>query len=305
MWKNRALPTASSVSRSASAGGQSPGRFRERIPLLYSLNQSERESSLDGRVTADQREPSDTDKTGSSGQEARDQRSGDVVVGIPAYNEEVAIGSTVLLASHFADEVIVVDDGSSDQTAKIAERAGATVIRHRQNRGKGSAIRTLFDYTQAIEYEALVLIDGDGQHLPTDIPRVTEPVLNDDADLVIGSRYIDSSFDTETPLYRRFGQLAFDHALRWISETPFSDTQSGFRSFSPEAVRELVPQSNGITVESEISSKAAESDLDIEEIPIRVRYDGVDGQTYNSISHGLVVVMFLLRKVKDKYAFSR
>lgn len=273
--------------------------------MPQALTQSEEGSSLSERVESEERETPPDSGAASSVREAEDQRNGDVVVGIPAYNEEVAIGSTVLLASNFADEVIVVDDGSADETARIAERAGATVIEHPQNRGKGSAIRTLFDYTRAIEYDALVLLDGDGQHIPTDIPKVTEPVLNDDADLVIGSRYIDGSFSTETPIFRRFGQLAFDHALRLLSEVPCSDTQSGFRSLSPEAVRELTPQSNGITVESEMVSRAAEADLDIAEIPIQVRYDGIDGQTYNSISHGLFVITFLLRKAKNKYAFSR
>lgn len=134
-----------------------------------------------------------------------------VIAGIPTYNEEIAIGSIVHQVHAYADLVIVVDDGSSDQTVPIARAAGATVIEHAENRGKGGAMRTLLDHVQSTDAEpdALVVLDGDGQHVPADIPDVVEPVLDDECDIAIGSRYLGDG-GTETPLYRRVGQRVLD-----------------------------------------------------------------------------------------------
>src|SRR6056297_877486 len=131
------------------------------------------------------------------------------LVAIPAYNESTAIGSTVLSTKALVDDVLVADDGSSDATAEIAKRAGATVIEHEENRGKGGAIKTIFRHAERTGHDAVVLIDGDGQHLPADIPDVVTPVLEDESELVIGSRYLEAD-ETETPLYRRLGQKTLD-----------------------------------------------------------------------------------------------
>jgi len=149
----------------------------------------------------------------------------DTLIAIPAYNESTAIGSTVLAAKSVSRHVLVVDDGSSDETASLAKRAGATVIEHDENCGKGGAIKTIFQYVRDTHYEALVLIDGDGQHLPEDIPDVVEPVLSNEqeAEMVIGSRYMDSK-QTETPLYRRFGQKTLDTLTTGSSGAALTDT---------------------------------------------------------------------------------
>ncbi len=100
-----------------------------------------------------------------------------LIVGIPTYNEEIAIGSIVVESQQYADEVIVVDDGSSDNTVRIARNAGATVIEHEENKGKGGALQTLLGSVDDRDIDGLVLIDGDGQHIPEDIPEVARPVL--------------------------------------------------------------------------------------------------------------------------------
>lgn len=223
-----------------------------------------------------------------------------VIVGIPAYNESVTIGSVVLQARRHADEVVVVDDGSSDDTVTIAEDSGATVIEHEENQGKGKAIRTLLAHVQDAELDVLVLLDGDGQHLPSDIPPVAAPVLDGTSDIAIGSRYVEKN-DTETPAYRRFGQRVLDFLTLGSSGTNLSDTQSGFRALSPDAVSKLNIRTDGMGVESEMIASAVEHELSVVEIPIDVRYDGVDGQTHHPLRHGLMVATFVLQLIRDRH----
>ena len=224
-----------------------------------------------------------------------------IVVGIPAYNEEVGIGSTVLSAQRYAEHVIVVDDGSSDGTASIAQKAGATVIEHETNQGKGGAIQTLFEYSRTVEFDVLVLMDADGQHVTGDIHSVANSVLEDDSDLVIGSRYISPSEDDETPAYRRFGQKVLDYLTIHSSDVSLTDTQSGFRALSAETVETIRLRTNGIGVESEMVDQAVRNGLSIREVPIDVRYKGIDGQTYNPIHHGSIVALYLVQLVRDRH----
>lgn len=228
-------------------------------------------------------------------------RSGSVVVGIPTYNEAVCIGSVVAGASQHADEVLVIDDGSTDRTAAVADAAGATVLEHETNRGKGAAVRTLFEHIRSMECDAVVLLDGDGQHDPSQIPDVVQPVLEDDADIVIGSRYLDGSNGGETPQYRRFGQRVLDLLLLGSSRRKVSDSQSGFRALAPTAVEDITLNADSYGVESEMIDAAIQNGLEIVEQPIDVRYDGLDGQSQNPFRHGLAVIMFLLTLVRDRH----
>jgi len=236
----------------------------------------------------------------ASEQEHLDAVSDTVVAGIPTYNEEIAIGSVISGAQQYADEVVVVDDGSTDNTVQIARSVGATVIEHEENKGKGGAIRTLLQYTTNTDVDSLVVLDGDGQHLPEDIPDVTEPVLEGDCDISIGSRYVDQE-ETETPLHRRFGQRVLDYLTLGSSGENLSDTQSGFRAFSSEAASRLTLRTDVMGVESEMISEAVDRELDIEEVPIDVRYEGVDGQTHNPLKHGLSVATFVTKLIRDRH----
>lgn len=242
----------------------------------------------------------DSDQESDRSGAARTPSTDQIVVGIPAYNEEIGIGSTILAAQQHCSTVIVVDDGSVDDTVSIATQTDAVVLQHDENIGKGGAIRTIFEYVADYEFDALVLMDGDGQHLPTEIPAVAEPVVEDDADVAIGSRYIETN-RTETPLYRRFGQRVLDVLTTGSTRSELTDTQSGFRAFSRDAVAELSLTTDGIGIESEIVSEATAKDLALTEVPINVRYQGIDGQTYNPLQHGLTVVLFILQLVRDRH----
>src|SRR5205809_2660836 len=128
-----------------------------------------------------------------------------IVASIPAYNEGPTIGSVVLKARQFASEVVVNDDGSTDDTANTAALAGANVIRHPTNMGYGAAIKTCLDYARGSGADILVILDGDGQHRAELIPLVAAPVVKGEADVSIGSRFLNPGTSEGVPRYRRFG----------------------------------------------------------------------------------------------------
>ena len=149
-----------------------------------------------------------------------------VVAIIPAYNEEKALADVIGKTLDYVDEVIVVDDGSSDKTSEVAVEAGARVIKHSVNLGKGEALKSGF---KAIEGDSIIItIDGDGQHNPNEIPDLVRPIIEDSADLVNGSRYMNGP-EENTPAYRRVGQKVLDIATNISAGTKVTDSQSGFR----------------------------------------------------------------------------
>lgn len=222
-----------------------------------------------------------------------------VAVVIPAYNEERFIGSVVLQTLQHADAVIVVDDGSTDATAQIAEAAGAQVVRHPKNQGKGIALNTGFRAARALGPQVVVTLDADGQHSPEEMTRVVAPVLEDKADIVVGSRYLDKK--SRVPLHRVWGHMAFNLVNRLASGVSLSDSQSGFRAFSPSALRVISFQSNGFSVESEMQFLAQKHDLRITEIPITVHY--YDSPKRSVIVQGLKVLKGIWRLVKQHRPF--
>lgn len=213
---------------------------------------------------------------------------------IPALNEEISIGSMVIKTKKYANRVIVVDDGSTDNTAEIARLAGADVIVHSKNRGKGEALKTGFRAACQNGTKIIVTIDADGQHDPSDIPKVVEPILSRKFDMVIGSRYLNGN---NIPLYRRIGQKILDHATNMNSGTYVTDTQSGFRAFAANAIPIFRFGQNGFSIESDMLAEAASAGLKIKEVDIGVRYD-VDCSTENPIKHGLKVLVNILQDME-------
>lgn len=221
----------------------------------------------------------------------RDGNRDNSVVVIPAYNEERFIGSVVLQARRRAADVIVVDDGSSDNTAAIAEAAGATVLRQSPNQGKGVALAAGFCEAAALDPDVVLTVDADGQHVVAEIDRVAGPVLRGEADIVIGSRYLENSSDV--PGHRILGHRFFNFMTNQASGISVTDSQSGFRAFSPAALRAINFKSEGFSVESEMQFIANEHDLRIVEAPVTIHYR--DKAKRPVIAHGLMVLNGLLR----------
>lgn len=210
-----------------------------------------------------------------------------IVVVIPCYNEEIAIGSIVLRSLKYAEKVLVIDDGSRDRTAEVARMAGAEVLVHGTNLGKGASIRDAFQYIK-MKPDIVVLIDGDGQHNPDEIPILVKPILSKEADIVNGSRFI-ANKGNKVPLYRRFGQTVLTTMTNIGTKQKLSDSQNGFRAFSRNSFEHFALNQKGMAIESEMLIDAANANLKIVEVPIEVRYD-VDGSTYNPIKHGFSVL---------------
>jgi len=225
-----------------------------------------------------------------------------VVVGIPAFNEENTIGRVVLESQKFADAVVVCDDGSADLTGEIAERLGATVIRHERNLGYGAAIKSLFASARELGADVLVTLDADGQHVPSEIPNVVKPVVEGTADLAIGSRFVDASGNAEMPLYRRFGARLITKLVNGSSKKGVSDAQSGFRAYNRQALEHLGIFEAGMGASIEILLEARKNDLKICEVPSSCKYNNgeVATSTENPVAHGMGVVMSIIRLVVEE-----
>jgi glycosyltransferase involved in cell wall biosynthesis len=218
-----------------------------------------------------------------------------VLAGIAAYNEARYVGSIVLQARKYVDEVIVIDDGSTDNTASVAELAGATVVRHAENRGKGAAIQSILAEAKKRNPDVLVLLDADAQHDPNEIPVLIKPI-SEGFDLVIGSR---EAQEDRTPRYRRIGKKVIFRSSRFASGTNVYDSESGFRALSAKAINELELQANGFAVESEMITFAADKELKITEVPISNIYTK-DGSTLHPIRHGIDVLSRIIVMVSER-----
>lgn len=216
-----------------------------------------------------------------------------IVAVIPAYNEERFIGSTVLKTRRHAQHVVVVDDGSTDATAQVAKAAGALVVSHPVNRGKGAALNSGFVQALELAPDVVVTIDADGQHQPPEMATVAAPIAWGQADIAVGSRYLRR--ECHIPRHRVWGHRLFNVLTNTASGVPVGDSQSGFRAFSPRAARALIFRSNGFSVESEMQFLAREHDLIIREVPITITYQ--DRPKRPAIAHGLQVLNGLLRIV--------
>ncbi|MDP6869365.1 MAG: glycosyltransferase family 2 protein [Candidatus Poseidoniaceae archaeon] len=223
-----------------------------------------------------------------------------VVAGLPMYNEEETIGTVITKVLEHVDEVICVDDGSSDSSARIAESCGAKVHRHRINRGYGGALKTLFSVAKEMDADALIILDSDGQHDTEDIPQLISPILSGDADFVIGSRFINGGSSQEMPAYRRLGIKVITAASNLSSDLDIKDTQSGFRAFSKLALDRLRFDAEGMELSLEMLEDAHEKNLKIKEVPTIIRYDVPKGSNFTAISHGFTVLTWALLSLSQK-----
>ena len=217
-----------------------------------------------------------------------------ITVGIPAYNEEKNIAKIIVKLKKTVDQIIVCDDGSTDSTSEIAESLGATVVKHAKNSGYGMAIRSIFLKSREINADILVTLDADGQHKIEDINKIIKPVVDGEADISIGSRFLKE--DSNTPGYRKLGVKIITKVTNSSLSEKITDAQSGFRAYSNKVLQSLTPADSGMGISTEILIKSSSLGLKIVEVPTEIQYEG-DTSTQNPVSHGTEVLMSTLKYI--------
>jgi glycosyltransferase involved in cell wall biosynthesis len=215
-----------------------------------------------------------------------------VVVAIPCYNEEKFIADVVRGVKKHAEHVIVVDDGSSDGTAWAAEEAGALVIRHSTNLGPGAAARSCLQAGLEAGADILVTLDGDGQHNPDEIPEVLASLLEGEADLVIGSRFLGK--ENNVARYRKFGIDVITFLYNVGAGEGISDAQSCFRAYSRQALEALRITEDGFGFSVETLVQARRAGLRIREASISCVYHE-HSHSANPVLHGVGVALMVLK----------
>lgn len=215
------------------------------------------------------------------------------IAAMPAYNESHVIAEVILGCKKHVDKVVVIDDGSSDNTAEIAHSAGAYVVRHNQNLGYGAALKSCFNTARELGADAMVLIDSDGQHNPEEITKLLAP-LTQGFDLVIGSRFVNGN-GKNVPTYRKVGMKVLDFATHMAGGIKVTDSQSGFRAYGKKAIEKIRFFGDNMSAGSEILLKAKDLNLKFTEVEIHCKYDIEDCSTQNPVSHGLRVLIDILK----------
>ena len=215
-----------------------------------------------------------------------------ITIGLPAYNEEKNIASVITKLKKITDSIIVCDDGSSDMTSEISKNLGAVVISHKKNMGYGAALRTIFQKSVELDSDILVTFDADGQHRIEDINKILQPLENNEADVVIGSRFLDN--ESKIPNYRKIGIKVITKVTNASLKKKLTDSQSGFRAYNKQALTQISPSEMGMGISTEILIKASNKGLRIAEIPITILYHD-DASTHNPVSHGTSVLVSTIK----------
>ena len=222
-----------------------------------------------------------------------------IAIGLPAFNEEKNIGKIVAELLEKSYSVIVCNDGSSDSTGIIAEKMGAIIVNHKRNLGYGAAIGSLFKKAKECEFDILVTFDADGQHRISDIEKVIDPIKNNLADIVIGSRFLGDE-KTEMPKYRKIGVKVITNLVNSQTGKKITDSQSGFRAYSKKIFSEINLSESGMGVSTEILIKANQKKIKITEIPIKILYDG-ETSKHNPVSHGTSVMLSTMKFISIEH----
>lgn len=227
-----------------------------------------------------------------------------VVVMIPAYNEEKTIGEVIRqIPRHGADnvEVLVIDDGSKDKTVQVAKLAGAErILSHRTNLGLGITFKDGINEALRMGADIIVNLDADGQFFPQDIPRLIQPVIDHQADMVTCSRFKDPRYLPQMPKIKIFGNKLFAKVLNRFLKHNFSDTQCGFRAYSREAALHLVLFSK-FTYTQEVFIDLIKKGFRIIEIPCKIKgeREGKSRVVKNVLDYGLKVSLIIIRSTRD------
>ena len=217
-----------------------------------------------------------------------------IVVGIPAFNEEKNIAKIIVKLQKVADSIIVCNDGSTDLTKEICEKMGVEVINHPKNLGYGAGIRSIFLKAADMDSDILVTFDADGQHRIEDIASVIEPITKNNADIVIGSRFLKDENSENVPKYRKIGIKAITSITDSVTNLKLTDSQSGFRAYTKKVLQEIIPSDKGMGVSTEILIKASQKKFKVQEVPIKILYEG-ETSTHHPVSHGASVIFSTMK----------
>jgi len=215
-----------------------------------------------------------------------------ITIGIPAFNEEKNIGKMIISLKKIVDDIIVCDDGSTDLTAEIAEGLGAKVISHKKNMGYGEAIKSIFNEAKKKKSDILVTFDADGQHRPEDIRNITKPIIDQQAEIVIGSRFLKN--ETDMPNYRKIGVKVLTKVTNMSIKENLTDSQSGLRAYHKKVLQNINLTDSGMGISTEILIKSHQNKFVIVEVPIQILY-GKDTSTHNPVSHGTSVLLSTIK----------
>ena len=209
---------------------------------------------------------------------------------IPAYNAQRTVAKVIAEARQYIEPVIVIDDGSKDSTGEVAKAGGAIVLRHNVNRGKGAALKTGFAWALDQQFDAVITLDADGQHLPAEIPKFLQA---NDADLLIGGRA--HLFHEMLPRRRNANRFSA-WCIAKCSGAMITDSQSGFRRYSARLLRAIKLHTDGFDMESEVIVLAGKRGFRIVTIPIDLGFvDGLSTSHYKPLKDTLRIAWTVTR----------
>ncbi|MBE3116404.1 glycosyltransferase family 2 protein [Candidatus Bathyarchaeota archaeon] len=215
---------------------------------------------------------------------------------IPVYNEELTIGNviervkTIMQQTGLKYEVIVVDDYSADKSFMVAKKYGVRVYRLKMHLGKGYGLRAGF---AKAEGDVIVTIDSDGSHRPEELPRVLTPILQNQADLVIGSRYLKQK-DVAARKLNAFGVQIFNFLIQMLTGVAVTDSQSGYRAMKRAVLKNQQLKSGGYEIESEILVKTAKEDFRVMEVPISFEQRTYGRSGVDPVNDGFKILLSIL-----------
>ena len=222
---------------------------------------------------------------------------------IPAHNEEKTIQKVIFYLKNINLDSIVVDDGSTDKTSKLAKKFGAFVIRHNENKGKGEALKTGFEYilNNLPDVESLVIVDADLQYSPKDSIRLLKPLEEKEADFVMGYR----NWRT-VPLKNRLGNFVWRTSFNVLFKTKLKDTNCGFMALSRGAMKKMKRAYGGYIIENMMLIDALKNKLRIKQVPVSVKYKKKhEGRSFiRGVRIVLGCLIFIVRE-GIKYRFSK
>lgn len=210
---------------------------------------------------------------------------------IPAYNEEKNIGQVIRGVKKYTNNIIVIDDGSKDKTYQISLENGAKVYHHLINRGLGGALGTGIEAALLEKADIIATLDADGQHDPNEIPFLLKPIMDGEADIVIGSRFLKAQ---KMPFFRRMGNYFFNFITFLLFGIWCTDSQSGMRAFNRKVAERLEDFTSGMEVSSEIIKEIKFHKFRLKEVPIRAIYTSYSLSKGQGLIPGLKTLIKLI-----------